>query len=66
MATVGANLAHGPAVGRSGRWSAAWPALALVGSFELLMILIRIGRGTIARDLDIGRYKVKRIIDQAA
>jgi hypothetical protein len=24
----------------------AWPALALVGSFELLMMLIRTGRGT--------------------
>jgi hypothetical protein len=109
VATVGANLAHGPV----GGLVSAWPALALVGSFELLMMLIRTGRGAqandaepelrhqaapqleqeappelsaaptleqtvlarceagqsqraIARDLDIDRRKVKRIIDQAA
>ncbi len=91
----------------------AWPALALVGSFELLMMLIRTGRWTraggagpapryqpvpplvqeaplelpvaptleqtvrarhdagrsqraIARELNIDRRKVKRILDQAA
>jgi Protein of unknown function (DUF2637) len=42
VATVGANLAHGVGHGPVG----AWPALALVGSFELLMMLIRTGRGT--------------------
>jgi hypothetical protein len=31
--------------GRLARWSAPGPALALVGSFELLMMLIRAGRG---------------------
>jgi DNA-binding NarL/FixJ family response regulator len=109
VATVGANLAHG--VGH--RLVSAWPALALVGSFELLMMLIRTGRGTrtgngetepryqpappltqeappelaaaptleqtvhahyeaghsqraIARELNIDRRKVKRILDQAA
>ena len=38
VAAVGANLAHGLV--------SAWPALALVASFELLMILVRTGRGT--------------------
>jgi hypothetical protein len=37
VATIGANLAHGPV----GALVSAWPALALVGSFELLMLLIR-------------------------
>ena len=113
VATVGANLAHGVGHGPVGALVSAWPALALVGSFELLMMLIRTGRGTragdaepehryqpapplaheaplelsaaptleqtvraryeaghsqraIARELDIDRRKVKRILDQAA
>ncbi|WP_236009372.1 hypothetical protein [Actinomadura physcomitrii] len=41
MATVGANVAHGAAHGVIGALISAWPALALIGSFELLMILIR-------------------------
>ncbi len=41
LATIGANLAHGLGHGPSARWSAPWPALALAGSFELLMTLIR-------------------------
>ena len=44
VATVGANLAHG--VGPVGALVSAWPVLALVGSFELLMMLIRTRRGT--------------------
>jgi hypothetical protein len=41
VATVGANLAHGLSHGPIGATVSAWPALALVGSFELLMLLIR-------------------------
>jgi Protein of unknown function (DUF2637) len=41
MATIGANLAHGLGHGPIGAMVSAWPALALVGSFELLMLLIR-------------------------
>jgi hypothetical protein len=41
VATVGANLAHGLGHGPVGALVSAWPALALVGSFELLMMLIR-------------------------
>lgn len=40
-ATVGANVAHGAAHGPVGALVSAWPALALVGSFELLMTLTR-------------------------
>ena len=112
-ATIGANLAHGLGHGPIGALVSAWPALALAGSFELLMTLIRTGTqatGTatarvplnlaapttktrrttlpadvpsvaqtvqawhnagrsqraIARELNIDRRKVKRIIDHAA
>jgi hypothetical protein len=40
-ATIGANLAHGLGHGPAGVLVSAWPAVALVGSFELLMLLIR-------------------------
>ena len=113
VATVGASLAHGVGHGPVGALVSAWPALALVGSFELLMMLIRTWRGTrpgeaepepwhqvvpplvheappeltaapaleqtvrarheagqsqrvIAREFNIDRRKVKRILDQAA
>ena len=112
-ATIGANLAHGLGHGPIGALVSAWPALALAGSFELLMTLIRTGAqptGTtttptpvrtaapaaehdapgapadaptvaltvrawhnagrsqraIARELNIDRRKVKRIIDHTA
>jgi hypothetical protein len=41
VARVGANLAHGLGHGPIGAVVSAWPALALIGSFELLMLLIR-------------------------
>jgi hypothetical protein len=44
VASVGANLAHGLSHGPIGALVSAWPALALVGSYELLMLLIRSGR----------------------
>jgi hypothetical protein len=40
-ATIGANLAHGIGHGPIGALVSAWPALALAGSFELLMTLTR-------------------------
>src|SRR5580700_356966 len=40
-ATIGANLAHGLGHGPIGALVSAWPALALAGSFELLVTLIR-------------------------
>jgi hypothetical protein len=44
VATIGANLAHGFGHGPIGALVSAWPALALAGSFELLMTLIRTER----------------------
>ena len=40
-ATLVANVAHGLGHGLMGAAVAAWPAVALVGSYELLMIVIR-------------------------
>jgi hypothetical protein len=54
VATVGANLAHGVGNGPVGALVSAWPALALVGSFELLMMLIRAGRGMWADHAETG------------
>ncbi len=44
VATICANLAHGLGHGPIGALVSAWPALALAGSFELLMLLIRAER----------------------
>jgi hypothetical protein len=112
-ATIGANLAHGLGHGPIGVLVSAWPALALAGSFELLMTLIRTesrasatpaptvpvnhplpiaeddaplalteapsveqtvrawhnaghSQRAIARELNLDRRKVKRIVDQTA
>jgi hypothetical protein len=40
-ATLAANVAHGLGHGLMGAAVAAWPAFALVGSYELLMMVIR-------------------------
>ena len=40
-ATLAANVAHGLGHGPVGAVVAAWPAIALVGSYELLMMVIR-------------------------
>src|ERR1700734_1597243 len=40
-ATLAANVAHGLGHGLIGAVVAAWPAVALVGSYELLMLVIR-------------------------
>jgi hypothetical protein len=40
-ATLAANVVHGLGRGPSGAVVAAWPAVALVGSYELLMVIIR-------------------------
>jgi hypothetical protein len=54
VATVGANLAHGIGHGPPGALVSVWPALALVGSFELLMMLIRTQR----RDATAGSVNI--------
>jgi hypothetical protein len=44
-ATLAANVAHGLGHGPVGGAVAAWPAVALVGSYELLMMVIRSAQG---------------------
>ena len=39
-ATLAANVAHGLGHGAAGAVVAAWPAAALAGSYELLMVII--------------------------
>ncbi|GGT50177.1 DUF2637 domain-containing protein [Actinomadura citrea] len=64
VATVGANVAHGATHGLIGAIVSAWPALALVGSFELLMTLTRsAARGDLAQDEE--RTKVEQTPEQA-
>jgi hypothetical protein len=46
VAPVGANLAHGLGHGVVGALVSAWPASALVGSYELLMALVRTDQHT--------------------
>ena len=41
VATLAANVVHGLGHGLIGAAVAAWPAVALVGSYELLMVIIR-------------------------
>jgi hypothetical protein len=40
-ATLAANVAHGLGHGPAGSVVAAWPAVALIGSYELLMMVMR-------------------------
>jgi hypothetical protein len=56
-ATVGANLAHGVGHGWMGALVSAWPAVALVGSSELLVMLIRAGRGSSTGDVEPWRQQ---------
>jgi hypothetical protein len=44
-ATLAANMAHGLGDGLAGATVAAWPAVALVGSYALLMMIIRSAAG---------------------
>jgi hypothetical protein len=50
VATLGANVAHGWHAGPIGAAVAAWPAASLVGSYELLLWLVRS-----AADVSVGR-----------
>jgi hypothetical protein len=44
-ATVGANIAYGAGFGLLGAVISAWPAVAFIGSVELVMMLVRRARG---------------------
>ena len=46
LATLAANVAHGLGHGLIGAAVGAWPAVALVGSYELLMMIIRSEQAT--------------------
>jgi Protein of unknown function (DUF2637) len=48
VATGGANAAHGAGHGRVGVLVSVWPAVALIGSYELLMKVIRAGAARLA------------------
>jgi len=51
VATLAANVAHGWSHGPAGAAVAAWPAASLVGSYELLLWLIRsAAAGSLARE----------------
>jgi hypothetical protein len=65
VATIGANLAHGIGHGPIGALVSAWPALALVGSFELSMTLIRAAHGaTVKPAPDTEKSHRDRLMDQ--
>src|SRR3984885_11903939 len=51
-ATLAANVAHGLGHGLTGAAVAAWPAVALVGSYELLMMVIRTSQAPAGREPD--------------
>jgi Protein of unknown function (DUF2637) len=57
-ATLAANVAHGLNHGPVGAAVAAWPAMALVGSYELLMVVIRSSQLSV-----LGRSKGERAED---
>jgi hypothetical protein len=54
-ATLAANVAHGLGHGLAGASVAAWPAVALVGSSELLMMVIRSSQVPAASTPETGR-----------
>jgi hypothetical protein len=56
LATLAANVAHGWSHGPVGAAVAVWPAASLVGSYELLLWLIRTTAGDAAvREPDVGQ-----------
>lgn len=67
VATICANLAHGLGHGPIGALVSAWPALALAGSFELLMLLIRTEAGASRTPPGRGRSRLRmRLLTQTS
>jgi hypothetical protein len=64
-ATLAANVAHGLGHGVTGAAVAAWPAVALVGSYELLMMVIR-GSQLPVEDASATRHEADPLQEQAA
>jgi hypothetical protein len=66
IATLAANVAHGLGHGIIGALVAAWPAVALVGSYELLMIIRGAQVPAVPRCLDDGASVIDPLGEQAA
>ncbi|MGH3280607.1 MAG: DUF2637 domain-containing protein [Trebonia sp.] len=64
-ATLAANVAHGLGHGLTGAAVAAWPAVALVGSYELLMMVIRGAQARAGGTSDTG-HEADWLQEQAA
>ena len=64
-ATLAANVAHGLGHGLIGAMVAAWPAVALVGSYELLMMVIRSSQGSI-KDAPRAGHDADPLLERAA
>ena len=64
-ATLAANVAHGLGHGLIGASVAAWPAVALVGSYELLMMVIR-GSQVPVQDKPDSGHEADPLQEQAA
>ena len=64
-ATLAANVAHGLGHGMIGAAVAAWPAVALVGSYELLMMVIRNSQAPVSGGFDRG-HDADPLEEQAA
>ena len=66
VATLAANIAHGLGHGTIGAAVAAWPAVALVGSYELLMIIRGAQTPTATPRLHDGESVIDPLREQAA
>ncbi|MFF0243949.1 DUF2637 domain-containing protein [Streptosporangium sandarakinum] len=62
LATLAANVAHGWAHGPVGAIVAAWPAVALVLSYELLMGMIR--RGAAPAPIEVAERLDETVVEQ--
>ena len=65
-ATLVANVAHGLSNGSVGAAVAAWPAVALVGSYELLMVTIRGAQVPVGADTGPSAAREDPLNQQAA
>jgi hypothetical protein len=65
-ATLAANVAHGLGHGLIGAAIAAWPVVALVGSYELLMMIIRDAQVSADRESEIDVPRGDPLHEQAA
>jgi hypothetical protein len=64
-ATLAANVAHGLGHGLTGAAVAAWPAVALVGSYELLMVVVRSAQAQ-AEGCRVGEHEADPLQQRAA